>query len=293
MSDHLPADLITRILLRLPVPALLRCRSVSKPWQALIDSPRFVKLQIAHFAATGKNAILFITEVDGAHAVLEYDDGLRRRIAITPRSGRDPVSGLAVLGFCNGLVCLAQDWETVLIWNPATSNVYLMPYALLLKSMNTKVGVYSSRDGRPEVIFSHGHGFGYDSVSDDYKVVQIIQTFKPRESSLQSLLVGYGVGSKSCFDKEFPYILFGSLQRGVFVGGAIHWTVGRNGKVRLSGDNHLTSDIMIVGFDLASHDFREVPLPWTGRRVGESFRDGAWRAGEVSVHLCQLRRQVC
>ncbi|CAI0374806.1 unnamed protein product [Linum tenue] len=48
MSDHLPADVVTRILVRLPVAALLRCRSVSRSWRALIDSPTFIKLQIEH-----------------------------------------------------------------------------------------------------------------------------------------------------------------------------------------------------------------------------------------------------
>ncbi|CAL1352363.1 unnamed protein product [Linum trigynum] len=65
MSDHLSLDLVTNILLRLPVAAVLRCRAICKPWRALIDSPRFSKLQIDHSSATTENAVLFILENDG------------------------------------------------------------------------------------------------------------------------------------------------------------------------------------------------------------------------------------
>ncbi|KAH0744333.1 hypothetical protein KY290_032326 [Solanum tuberosum] len=36
-------DLIIKILLRLPVKSLLRCRSISKTWLALICSPKLIK----------------------------------------------------------------------------------------------------------------------------------------------------------------------------------------------------------------------------------------------------------
>jgi hypothetical protein len=40
----LPLEMIAEILCRLPAKELLCCRSVSKPWCALIDGPNFIKI---------------------------------------------------------------------------------------------------------------------------------------------------------------------------------------------------------------------------------------------------------
>ncbi|KAM7473131.1 hypothetical protein LguiB_020374 [Lonicera macranthoides] len=41
LDYHLPAELLTEILSRLPVKPLLLCTSVSKSWYSLITSPFF------------------------------------------------------------------------------------------------------------------------------------------------------------------------------------------------------------------------------------------------------------
>ncbi|CAN0880824.1 F-box protein CPR1 [Linum grandiflorum] len=280
MSDHLPADLVTRILLRLPVDSLLCCRCVSKVWRTLIDSPMFSKLQIDHSAATGDNAILFIRELDddGSYVIVEYVNGLRRGTGrIHPPaqiSRRDSGSVFHLLGSCNGLLCFACDWEKVLIWNLATRKVYSMPFTLLMKSH--KVGVFVNRDDGRKVFYNHGYGFGYVSDSDDYKVVQIVQLFKPELHSLNSHLVSNGVRSNSSVDVEFPYHLLGSRQTGVFVSGAIHWIVGRHEE-----DPDDEPEITIVGFDLGLNELREVPQPEYSQ-----VDDFSSQLGELEKCLC-------
>ncbi|CAI0436192.1 unnamed protein product [Linum tenue] len=259
MSDHLPQDLVTKILVRLPVTALLRCRCVSKAWRALIDSPRFSKLQIEHSATTGKNAILFISELHGDYVVDEYVNGLHRGTSSTPRaqtSGTDPRSGFALIGSCNGLLCFACDSEKVLISNPATKHGCFMPFTLSGKQPGT--GVYRFTASGNNLIYNSGFGFGYDSMSDDYKVVEILQVFKPEENSLQSVLVSYGVWSNSWVEVNFPYILLGLRKTGVFVGGAVHWIAGRHEDP--DSDDTL-SELVIIGFDLELNELREVPQP--------------------------------
>ncbi|CAI0374804.1 unnamed protein product [Linum tenue] len=282
MSDHLPADVVTRILVRLPVAALLRCRSVSRSWRALIDSPTFIKLQIEHSAATGENAILYISESRGDYVVAEYLNGLRRGIARTPPAqtgGTEPRQVVALLGSCNGLLCFACDWEKVIVSNPATRTDCLLPFTLLFKSHT--VGTYRYYDGSRNVIYNHGYGFGHDPISDDYKVVQIVQLFKPEVHSLNSHLVSYGVRSNSQVDVEFPYVLFDSRDIGVFVGGAMHWIVGKLEDPN-SEDFDPDPDIVLVGFDLGRNESRELPQP-KYTNGGESF---TFKLGELGKCLC-------
>ncbi|CAL1385752.1 unnamed protein product [Linum trigynum] len=274
MSDHLPTDVVTNILLRLPVAAILRCRAVCKPWRALIDTPRFTKLQLDYTAATTKNAVLFVLEDDGDDngdlRSASYVNGLRRdaRINIQTAQVGDAISrqGVTLFGSCDGLFCLGYDSGKVLIINPATR-----------KSHSTMVRVtispYDFSAGGAHWSYRDGCGFGYDSVSDDYKVVKINQKLESSKKILQSEVISHGVRLNSRVSVNFPYFLAGSQKIGVFVGGAIHWVAGRS-------DDPENSNV-IVGFDLGLSVCKEIPQPkYTNRR---SF---SMRVGELGKCLC-------
>ncbi|CAI0475780.1 unnamed protein product [Linum tenue] len=197
MSDDLPTDVVTNILLRLPVAAILRCRAVYKPWRALIDTPRFTKLQLDYTAATTKNAVLFVLEDDGDDngdlRSAAYVNGLRReaRINIQTAQVGDAISrqGVTLFGSCDGLLCLGYDSGKVLIINPATR-----------KSHSTMVRVtispYDFSAGGAHWSYRDGCGFGYDSVSDDYKLVGA------NDPENSNVIVGFDLGHSVC--KEIP-----------------------------------------------------------------------------------------
>ncbi|GKF20647.1 putative F-box domain-containing protein [Tanacetum coccineum] len=42
MSDHIPFEIQSEIIKRLPIKPLVQCRSVSKQWKSLIDSSKFI-----------------------------------------------------------------------------------------------------------------------------------------------------------------------------------------------------------------------------------------------------------
>ncbi|RHN79380.1 putative F-box domain-containing protein [Medicago truncatula] len=58
---YLPDELITQILLRLPVETLIRFKCVCKSWFSLISNPYFANSQFQITAATHNHQILFLT----------------------------------------------------------------------------------------------------------------------------------------------------------------------------------------------------------------------------------------
>ncbi|KAK3019943.1 hypothetical protein RJ639_004926 [Escallonia herrerae] len=58
LECRLLTELITDILSRLPVKSLLRFRSVSKPWCALIDGPDFIKMHLKQTIINSTNLLL-------------------------------------------------------------------------------------------------------------------------------------------------------------------------------------------------------------------------------------------
>ncbi|CAI0428605.1 unnamed protein product [Linum tenue] len=250
MSDYLPFDVLTNILLRLPVAAILRCRSVCKPWRALVDSPVFIKLQVDYSAATTKNAILFIREVDlfelehGDLHSAPYIDGLRREaslsIAISPSVPRECMN---LFGSCNGLLCFSDGDEKFIITNPATRKSFVPSHCVSHCSFGLGFDSLSSTG-----VYLTGCGFGYDSVSGDYKVVAVYRIVH-RTVGL-SELISYGVGSNSTLTVDFPYSIPFPNRVGSSIGGAIHWIARGHDNVAV-----------IVGFDLGLNQCREVPQP--------------------------------
>ncbi|RXH67768.1 hypothetical protein DVH24_027915 [Malus domestica] len=75
------------------------------------------------------------------------------------RSSRSQIRRVNIIGSCNGLVCLGINCVDIFIWNPCTglTNVLPKPTEQLLRPCLYRFGPCF-------------YGFGYDSVTDDYKV---------------------------------------------------------------------------------------------------------------------------
>ena len=58
MMSHLPIEIITEILSRLPVKCLLRFLCISKSWYALIKHPDFIKLHLHRSIETNRDRTL-------------------------------------------------------------------------------------------------------------------------------------------------------------------------------------------------------------------------------------------
>ncbi|RHN72433.1 putative F-box domain-containing protein [Medicago truncatula] len=184
VSNHIPDDVAFSILSKLPLKSLQRFESVSKPWSLLFQNSYFMKMYRNHIIYRNHSG---------------YDDAsliLRHTIAVdyvTPlvepliRSTFYFISGerfenrvklnmslpfqvlgqdIYILGSIsiNGFVCLSNvpdDERKAVLWNPTTEEFIVIPSSPVESLPYRKFEAFI-------------HGFGYDRVRDDYKVIRYV-----------------------------------------------------------------------------------------------------------------------
>ena len=148
-----------------------------------------------------------------------------------------------MVGSCNGLVCLAQrenlstTSDAIYLWNPSIRKFKRLP-----DSCSNGKGLWLST------------GFGYQSKTNDYKVVKLRGTpvvaevytlssdsWRTVEISLRSKVVVSQIVS-------YPYPLFFS--------GALHWFAYHS-----EGEREFQDPMMILSFDVDNEKFGEMALP--------------------------------
>ncbi|XP_026377736.1 F-box/kelch-repeat protein At3g23880-like [Papaver somniferum] len=181
---------------------------------------------------------------------------------------------IAPLGSCNGLICLGVssygnsiDQENrICVWNPTTGEFTNIELAL-----------------RCESNYFYRYGFGYDSNTDDYKLVTIsgYENFPGKKievytlgskcwRTLQSTDPYIFLGSRSwkAMESREPYIFSGHLHEspnGVLINGVLHWS---GAMVTTEG----TSTKLIVCFDINQDRIMDVPFPEETMQPLESLK---------------------
>ncbi|KAM5580274.1 F-box/kelch-repeat protein [Rosa sericea] len=239
---------IVEILSRLPAKSLLRFRCVCKAWRALISDPYFIRKHLSCintkistsyslllrdeiFQSTEYEAILKFLSHDGRVPCRRLDFPVLARLVIIKR--------ILIVGSCNGLICLILDFHhfrieecfTFMLWNPCTGEYRVLPHP----------PVHSSRD----CFF----GFGYDSTTDDYKVI-LGNSYKSGYEYVVVFMLKRGSWRK--LERLNRY--FGVRRVGCLVNETLHWVLKEEEDGRL-----ITS--RIVSFDLAEEKFHEIPFP--------------------------------
>ncbi|GJU70132.1 putative F-box domain containing protein [Tanacetum coccineum] len=234
MFDSLYAlDVVEDILSRSDAEDLIRWKRVCKSWYSLISSPSFVKL---HLKINGNNR---------QHLRIMMPWHWKAVDKISNKSLYE-FNSWRVVGSSNGLVCFSRihkDGLTV-INNPWTREVIKLPMSPLV----------------PAKVFGLlTMSFGYDSYTDDYKVVMSIQ--KGLHESLVQVL-----SLKSNTWKligQFNY-LFCYNKPGILCNGALHWFVFDY------HDNEISNQV-ILSFDLSREEFTVFPEPNDSRYDESSF----------------------
>ncbi|XP_045828998.1 F-box protein CPR1-like [Trifolium pratense] len=189
INVHIPDDIAFSILSKLPIKSLKRFGCVRKSWSLLFENPYFMNMLRNHFLYNnnrhcsdyGGDTFLFLYEPLRPHYYrasfyLLSNDKFEDRIKLDlppPFDGEDIAMYILSSVSVNGIFCLGKDTRRGIVnsfqaalWNPATAEVMGIP-----PSPDESVPPY--RD--PFFIF---HGFGYDNVRDDYKLIRYITFFQ-------------------------------------------------------------------------------------------------------------------
>ncbi|XP_056699864.1 F-box protein CPR1-like [Spinacia oleracea] len=235
----LPTEIIAEILSRLPVKPLVQLKCVCKSWESLIKCPNFIKIHINQTLISNTDRHLLVSSQDSSLHSADLDlhpSHLSFSEHNHPLKHRKVVN---ILGSCNGVICISDDSKSdVFLYNPLTNSNRKLPANI---TPNLKEG---------SILF----GFGYDSKSDDYKVLRLVQGFKFDKSCCNEAHV-YSLNNNSWKAVQgmphFP--LYGDIQ-GVLVNDALHYIV-------ISEELSLQQRLKIASFDLSTERFSLMKFP--------------------------------
>ncbi|XP_076923059.1 F-box/kelch-repeat protein At3g06240-like [Bidens hawaiensis] len=216
---ELAFDVLEEILIQLDVKDVIRCKSVCKSWQSLISGPRFVKAHLNHNIKSDRdNQRLGHRRI---HAYVE-------------------VNWTYIVGSCNGLVCIYPKAGEFLVTNPSTRQqriLQTLPYMLKEK----------------EDMISHIEcwGFGYDSSSDDYKVVAGFR--KDRHTITKQTTFFHVLTLKSNTWKVIGELEYQNMyvRKGILCDGVLYWFITK--------ENY--REKIIIYLDLSTEELKEIPQP--------------------------------
>ncbi|XP_059451985.1 F-box/kelch-repeat protein At3g06240-like [Corylus avellana] len=167
----LPKEIITEILSWLPVKSLIRFRCVSKAWCSLISTSRFIATHLNHSLSNSQHqTYIFACHNYTFHTLLlypSYQEIEQKGDFFANPSDlielHDPFNhkySLYLVGSSNGLLCLANmtfnnESGLCVLWNPSIQKAISLPKPNLGSLQQT-------------------FGFGYEPVTDDYKLVRLM-----------------------------------------------------------------------------------------------------------------------
>ncbi|KAE8724386.1 hypothetical protein F3Y22_tig00010533pilonHSYRG00280 [Hibiscus syriacus] len=246
-------DVITDIFNRLPVKSLVRFKALSKACSSLIDDPDFIKDHLSRSIKTRSNLNIILK---GLHLYSVEFDYLDNAVPLDY-----PLSSGArteVFGSCNGILTFSLSDKNLAYYNPSTRQFRRLPVS--------EIDPPSGESCKSGYIF---YGFGLDVKTNDYKVLRMATFNKTDDEENESYYFDYEVKVYSLknnswskitklpfylrFMFQFFYHLLHRRGYGVLAGGVLHWVMPP--RIEFGMRN------TIVGFDLGTEEFIEVPQP--------------------------------
>ncbi|EYU31491.1 hypothetical protein ABFS82_07G070000 [Erythranthe guttata] len=221
MLQKFDEDVLEQILSHLQVKDLLRFKSVSKKWNSIISTPRFVNLHLNKSMSTPSHHRIIMPYPKSFRAVdfhiMDVQDHLPR-----------PEEAVGTfVGSSGGLICyLDKLTRRICVWNPSLR---------LSKTLDLNI--------QGSVSF---FWFGRESSDDEYKVVLGIRsvvrkntdpnlyairriTIMPDQDEYRNhiyVIMPFACVSESSTQLEVDHIYFSSSDEGTLFSGLVHWFAG-------------------------------------------------------------------
>ncbi|XP_059670668.1 F-box only protein 8-like [Cornus florida] len=241
-NDHMIEDVIIEILSRLPGKSLMRLRCVCKYWSTLIRNSSFIS---RHFHHHSNNGHLFVQHYD--YSTKKYTFALFPDVTLAnPWVEYHNLGDLQMptepgfLGILHGIIGL-WDWYRIVLWNPAIREFRVVPIP------NPNIPPFSSIQRRLS-------GFGYDPITNNYKVVRILGYGEHNcELQLHWLVEVYNLYANSwrIFEVDFPVTCeeHNSLTN-TYMNGIYYWMTTTNDDL-----------VLIITFDMDKEILGDIPGP--------------------------------
>ncbi|XP_074269825.1 F-box protein CPR1-like [Silene latifolia] len=267
MAAFLPFELITEILTKLPVKSLHRFKCVSKSWNSIITSSKFIKQHLHQtlISNTNTNTHIIISTnsiVSSAISTVKF----RFHIVNHPLDHLPNRSPGNITGSVHGVFLLVDSsTKTLCLFNPSNKTQRLVPHSPSRKPASPS----------PKLAFVFKlvevFGFGYDDNTDDYKVVRLAQWelfgYFDREASVYSMR---NDSWESVNDETVSYTL--QETSAIAVDSTLWFVMISN-----------NSDSVLKCFDLRTNTFWLVDFPELDRDSGKN----------IFMTLRSLRDCVC
>ncbi|KAM1229761.1 hypothetical protein ACFX13_040750 [Malus domestica] len=246
MSDF-PPELLFDILSRLPPKDLIRFLSVSKAWNAIIRHHHFIKAHLQRSIQTNSFRTILVRSIgspssDYFSSAVNGSETFRTVVKIE-RPLKSP-ERYQILGCSiHGVVCICNSLRTnVALWNPSIQKFKMIPLPAIEQQ-------------QPSSDLHISLGFGYDSVYDDFKHLQIAElskgVFVSSEVSIYSLILNSWKRIKNLPRNDFSTLnVYDTALE--FSNGALCWLM----------PNRLDMyRFIILTLDLATEKYQEFDTP--------------------------------
>ncbi|XP_038994563.1 F-box protein CPR1-like isoform X2 [Hibiscus syriacus] len=246
----LPRELFLEILLRLSVESLMRCKCVCKYWYALVSNPKFIELHLQYNCNNNVCVLLkrcLLTCLGERENMLSLvcSNGLSFINLDVDLSLYKKEPCLQLLGHCDGIICLSNYRDDIVLCNPATRESMVLP--------ESSLPCYSpSSNLIPQ---TSALGFGYDAKTHHCKVVRIVSYWEERSGSdlpQHSRVEVYSLatGSWKEIDVKVPAHVWYSPCFETYFNGAFHWYAIDNNR-----------NEVILSFHMGNETFQVIPMP--------------------------------
>ncbi|KAE8674661.1 Detected protein of unknown function [Hibiscus syriacus] len=261
---ELPDMLVLEILSKLPVKSLIRFRCVCKPWSSSFETPHFItKHHQNNLKNNNLNLLLKRCHGDTRDDIhyfsqlsTEKDQNFRLKNNIHLPFFDNFVHAPLIQGPCNGILCLAERvvGHNFALWNPSTREFKILPKSTVQRP-----------PGLLEFSSFYCLGFGYDSHTDDFKVLRFV-TYYFEENLDEGLMADwtrqvelYSLKSDSWKEISFTGVYaFASTLFNNYVNGFIYWK-------GVGVDHH------ILSFDMVNEKFSTSPMPEFGGTLEQYY----------------------
>ncbi|CAL1373033.1 unnamed protein product [Linum trigynum] len=253
INQRIPEELIIEILWRLPTggECIGRLRCVCKSWRAILSDPSFILRQQKSADSRHLQIMLNFRDENGRSVysfhsadTLEPLLPAASPVQLLPFNPENPLKDdyhyhdrvIEVAGYCNGLICISDGDYDLILWNPATSETKVL-------------SLPRNRRYRAEL---HAVGFGFDSKSNDYKIVRQLDysdgswgyNYTAEVYSLRTDSWTKIADREDGYNPVLPSRRITQLHKG-----KLYWMMGHG------------EGLLFDSFDLSSHEFRTVDLP--------------------------------